>query len=392
MIIRSTSKARNAHEMLKAAKELMNASFKLVILKSGQKVPSTVHGVKDATNDFVTFQRLAPASGDFNIGIATGSASNVIVVDVDPRNGGLQAFTELIKRLGPLPKTLISETGGGGRHYYFRPPHDGIRKKLLAPGVDLLGDGSYAVAPPSQHSSGEVYKWLNGKGPAKQEIAALPDAWREFIDADNRARSEVVAPTGDEIHEGSRNIELTRIAGHLRRSGLTEAEMLVALRGVNAARCRPPVAEVEIAKIAQHIAQNPVGAEPRDEGQKVARALLDVDFGGGSLLRHETDGRFWSWKGTHWAVMPDKILQKRILKIIETKFSSVRSMKTLVQEVFTLLQFMQAGEDDLLHFVSEPPNVVNVLNWELWLLEDGTIDVRPHNPITGMRHVLSVNY
>jgi hypothetical protein len=47
---------------------------------------------------------------------------------------------------------------------------------------------------------------------------------------------------------------------------------------------------------------------------------------------------------------------------------------------------MQACKDDLLHFASEPPNVVNVRNCELWLLEDGKIDVRSHNPATGMRH------
>ena len=53
---------------------------------------------------------------------------------------------------------------------------------------------------------------------------------------------------------------------------------------------------------------------------------------------------------------------------------------------------MQADTDDLLHFASEPPNVVNVLNGELWLRDDGTVEARPHDPATGMRHVLNVRY
>jgi putative DNA primase/helicase len=70
----------------------------------------------------------------------------------------------------------------------------------------------------------------------------------------------------------------------------------------------------------------------------------------------------------------------------------VRSAKTLVQEAFGLLQIMQARDDDLLHFASEPPNVVNAANRELWLHDDGTVEARPHDPATGMRHVLNVSY
>jgi P4 family phage/plasmid primase-like protien len=90
-------------------------------------------------------------------------------------------------------------------------------------------------------------------------------------------------------------------------------------------------------------------------------------------------------------VAPDKILQQKILAVVN-KSSSARSGKTLVQEVFGLLQIMQARDDDMLHFASEPPNVVNVANGELWLRDDGTIKRRPHDPATGMRHVLNVSF
>jgi P4 family phage/plasmid primase-like protien len=380
------------------AKKLMSMDFDIVPLarpkrcvpKSG-KAPLSRHGVKDATNNFASFMRLIPADTNFNIGVATGSASGVVVIDIDPRNGGDRELARLVKQLGPLPPTLTCDTGGGGQHYYFKLPAGGLKKKVMAPGVDLLAEGCYAVAPPSRHVSGRNYLWVT-PGPMGQRIASLPDKWLEFVrGGDPAAPAAPKTSDGDVIPEGSRNTELTRIAGQLRRVSMSEAEIFAALRGLNDARCHPPIGDAEVAQIARNVAKYAVGAEPRDEGQKVAQAVLDAEFAGGLWLRHELDGRFWSWTGTHWAVAPDKMLQQKILNVVN-KSPSARSGKTLVQEVFGLLQIMQAHDDDMLHFASEPPNVVNVKNGELWLRDDGTIKPRPHDPATGMRHVLNVSF
>jgi hypothetical protein len=357
------------------AKKLMRMDFKILPLarpkrnepKSGKR-PLSRHGVKDATDNFASFMRLVPADTNFNIGIATGTASGVVVIDIDPRNGGDRQFARLVKRLGPLPKTLTCDTGGGGQHHYFKLPAGGLKKKVMAPGVDLLAEGTYAVAPPSRHVSGRNYLWVR-PGPMGQQIASLPDKWLEFVRRGDPAAPAVTKTSdADVIAEGSRNTELTSMAGRMRRAGMSEADMISALGGVNDARCQPPLGDGEVARIARNVAQYAVGAEPRDEGQKVAQAVLDAKFGGGLWLRHELDGNFWAWKGTHWGVMPSKILERTILNVVNTSASSGRSAKTLVHEVFGLLQMMQAHDDDLLHFASEPPNVVNVENGELWLL------------------------
>ena len=183
MILRNSSKKRDAPDMLMAAKSLMNLGFKVVPLaptklgvdRSG-KNPLTAHGVHDATNDFAAFRRLVGSATDFNIGVATGSASDVVVIDIDPRHGGVRECAKLQQRLGPLPRTLRCLTGGGGWHYYFRlPPGVGMKKKVLTPGVELLAEGCYAVAPPSLHSSGRRYRWAEHRGPREQAIASLPE-------------------------------------------------------------------------------------------------------------------------------------------------------------------------------------------------------------------------
>jgi putative DNA primase/helicase len=388
-----------APDMLIEAQALMDLGFKLVPFKPAEvglarsgKAPMTAHGVKDATDDLATFKRLTANATDFNIAVATGSASRVVVIDVDPRNNGLQEFKDLTQLLGLLPRTLTSATGGGGRHYYFQEPAGGIKKNVVAPGVDLLAEGCCAVVPPSQHFSGKRYQWLDKHEPEHQEIASLPDSWLQFIKSSTSPKKETVSSGANLILEGSRNDELTRIAGQLRRSGLSETALLAALKCVNEERTSPPIEIDELAQIARNVAQYPIGAEPRDEGQKVAQALLDTEFGGGAFLRYEIDGQFWLWGKTHWAIISDKMLQQKILQIAVAKFPSARSAKTLTNDVYALLQIMQARDDDMLHFASEPPSVINVANCELWIKHDGTIEARPHNAATGMRHVLNVTH
>ena len=231
---RDHSQNRPAPDMTAWAKHLMTLGFKVVPLaptkrgvdRSG-KNPLTAHGVRDATNDFAAFRRLVGSATDFNVGVATGSASGVVVIDVDPRNGGGRACAQLQRRLGLLPRTVRCRSGGGGWHFYFRlPPGVEMKKKVLAPGVELLAEGCYAVAPPSLHSSGRRYRWAEHRGPQEQAIASLPDSWLQFISSDSQARNEPATTDGEAIPEGSRNTELTRVAGQMRRAGLSEAELL----------------------------------------------------------------------------------------------------------------------------------------------------------------------
>jgi hypothetical protein len=87
------------------------------------------------------------------IGIVTGAISGIVVVDVE--DGG---------RTDDLPKTVISKTGGGGFHYYYRHPgipvENGVRIGNKDDKRDIRGDGGYVVAPPSLHASGKNYEWV----------------------------------------------------------------------------------------------------------------------------------------------------------------------------------------------------------------------------------------
>jgi len=68
------------------------------------KVPATQHGVKDATTDPEQIVRWWAQNPDFNIGIAAGERSGIIIFDVDPRNGGDDSWAKWLDENGRVPR------------------------------------------------------------------------------------------------------------------------------------------------------------------------------------------------------------------------------------------------------------------------------------------------
>lgn len=151
-------------------------------LRPAGKLPSTAHGLLDATSSPERVCELWDEMPDANIGIATGAASGVIVVDVDGLPG-----EAVLARMGEIPVTPTSITAKG-RHLLFRRDDLAIRNsaRKLGPDLDVRGDGGYIVAPPSRHESGHTYQWAPGRSPWEVEPAPLPAALRQRLEALSR--------------------------------------------------------------------------------------------------------------------------------------------------------------------------------------------------------------
>lgn len=117
-------------------------------------------GLLDATTDPDRITAWWQAEPRANIGIATGAVSGLVVADLDGRSGE-NAF-ELLNAGRPVDPTATVYTGGGGLHYYYVHPGSRIGNTAgrLGAGLDVRGDGGYAVVPPSIHASGQPYVWL----------------------------------------------------------------------------------------------------------------------------------------------------------------------------------------------------------------------------------------
>lgn len=111
-----------------------------------------------------------------NVGVVTGEVSGLVVLDVDPRNGGDDTLAGLEELHGRLAHTVESLTGGGGQQLYFRHPGRHVPSRPLAAGIDVKGDGGLVVSPPSIHATGRSYVWEAGGAPDEIALADMP-AW-----------------------------------------------------------------------------------------------------------------------------------------------------------------------------------------------------------------------
>ena len=145
--------------------------------RSVGKHPRTAHGAHDATLVVSRIASWAESFADTNIGIATGRASDLLVVDVDPRNGGRATLVKLERELGRLPPTPEAVTGGSGSHLFFRAPSMHTVRGTLGDGIDIKFEGGYVVAAPSRHASGAEYAWADGRSPSELKPVRLPAPW-----------------------------------------------------------------------------------------------------------------------------------------------------------------------------------------------------------------------
>ena len=101
--------------------------WKVLLLAPGSKLPFVSkedggNGVHDATSDPDQIRAWGKLCPNGNIGIACGEASGIVVVDVDPRNGGDVSIRALAAKGHPFPQAPRQRTGNGGFHLALSPP------------------------------------------------------------------------------------------------------------------------------------------------------------------------------------------------------------------------------------------------------------------------------
>jgi hypothetical protein len=271
----------------------LSLGWRLLPCQPCAKRPITARGFKDATADparVAAWRRCWPSA---NWAVATGAVSGVVIIDIDAHHGGPQALAALEARLGPLPAGPRVRTPHGGSHHFFAYPTDGrpvpCSAGRLGPGVDVRGDGGYALLPPSRvrRHDGSVgtYRWEAPLPPGRGPLPALPPAWLAVL----RATSAAVATHSEPgeragFADGTRNDSLARVGGLLRRLGLSPAAIERALVALNETLCQPPLPSDEVQKLAHGLGRYPPvrpGAAPAVAGRRrvigVARPVLRAE-------------------------------------------------------------------------------------------------------------------
>lgn len=202
------------------------------------KKPYAEHGFKDSTTNLDAIDSWWTEYPDALIGVPTGRASHIDVVDIDP--DGLGWYTENADKLAAA---RVHRTRRSGFHLLYRDPAVEIRNSAsqIAKGVDVRGEGGYVV-------------WWPAHGcEAVGDLADItePPAW--LLD---KLTQKDVPPEGREqvngpLCEGGRNDYLSREAYRLRKQGMAPDQILPILSALNIARCTPALEEPEVRKIAE---------------------------------------------------------------------------------------------------------------------------------------------
>jgi hypothetical protein len=163
---------------LQTARTYLAFGCSIIPIRPGDKRPAVA---------WAEYQRRRPTEAEvgewwggssrLGVGIVCGRLSGVVVLDSDPRNGRPASLAAY-----PEPGGPSVTTGSGGRHWFLATGSARVPKiPALLPGVDLQGEGSFVVAPPSVHPNGTTYRWLPGRALGEVPLPSLPFWLRRLI-------------------------------------------------------------------------------------------------------------------------------------------------------------------------------------------------------------------
>jgi hypothetical protein len=238
------------------------------------------------------------------LGIVCG-VNGYVCIDID-KAASTAAVSTILEKLGlPSDYTWTAKSGSGvGYHIWVRIDGEIPGKKGVVKG--LSKDGSFdhleirwrecqTLVPPSVHSSGGQYVWMNAAptvAPEFVSVGAILDAFESvaYVKTDDNQK---VIPTFQNgkytdglmngVTEGNRNDWLTSLSGHYRKLGMEYSEALVLLLKVNAAVCNPPLDPDEVQKIVESVFSYP-------SSDMVIRTGLDMHLMEPPVMNDIVDG------------------------------------------------------------------------------------------------------
>ena len=164
-----------------------------VIPVRADKKPVEGYGLNSATRDPAVIRKIWTEHPKANVAIAC-ERSGIVVLDIDPRNGGNETLARLEAEHGIIYSAVVSKTQGGGEHRVFKAEPNIAYPGTLGAGLDLKYRG-YILVEPSQGESGS-YHWQSGKNPTQ---GSLPTEAPDLM----KARREPTASLSVASHPGS---------------------------------------------------------------------------------------------------------------------------------------------------------------------------------------------
>jgi putative DNA primase/helicase len=273
----------------------------------GIKSPYTAKGYKDASTDEQQIRNWWHANPNALIGVPTGQASGILVVDIDQSDAkdGEASFAEL--GIGD-PETVQTITQSGGRHIIFKYPDDyDIRNSagnVLGKSIDVRANGGYVIWAGSRTENGS-YQYRRGYEPDKIGFKPLPDTLLTMLTSPSE-KSNLTPLLGENIPEGQRNHTLFREGVALANAGVSDAKVVAHIERRSAA-CDSPLPRSEI-----------IGIQKSALSYKETAVIPFTDLGNGERLVRDWNGQilycsdqraWYAWADSHWEMDEQRVKQ-----------------------------------------------------------------------------------
>lgn len=145
------------------------------------KKPVDGYGLNSCTRDPALIRKIWTEHPMANIAVAC-ERSGLVVLDIDPRNGGTESLARLESEHGIIYSAVVSRTQGGGEHRVFKAGEHDSYPGTLGAGLDIKHRG-YILVEPSRGESG-IYQWQAGKNPTQ---GTLPSETPSIMHSSSRA-------------------------------------------------------------------------------------------------------------------------------------------------------------------------------------------------------------
>ncbi len=212
---------------------------------------------------------------DANIGIITGTVSNLVVFDFDSTQ-----TLEYVQEIGGMPESTVIVKTGKGFHFYMQYPDFAVGSPVNTNfRLDIRADGGYVVAPPSIHGSGSQYEWVEGSSIMDVTPAPCTPWMIDYLKGSKNetkpdkkqtetppVKAETIQPNEKEIEadkysellkngciQGGRNNSTLQLVGHLFKTNLKETEIWEMVQIWNRDKVNPPLGHDELKGIFESI-------------------------------------------------------------------------------------------------------------------------------------------
>lgn len=176
-----------------------------------------------------------PEGTEHGIGIVCGGVSGMVALDFDAHLTA-RSFLDLNPE---FEDGTVRVATARGQHIWVQVRERVATLRIEEIGLDVKGQGSYVVAPPSVHPSGKPYKFANDadtligiedfNGWLRGVLAGLGVEWQPAGGNGQRQLLDVDTLLAD-LDEGNRNESFAKVIGKLHRASLSAQDILSLLQ------------------------------------------------------------------------------------------------------------------------------------------------------------------